>query len=211
MGLEYAVRRTGPLSMAPSQLGIFARSDPRLETPDLEYHVQPLSTDRLGEPLHRFPAVTVSVCNLRPESRGSVHMDSADPREATKIKPNYLSTEGDRNVAVASIEHARRLMKTRAVARFAPEEMLPGPQIAGRDELVRKVGDIATTIFHPVGTCRMGSDTMAVVDDRLRVHGLASLRVVDASIMPTIVSGNTNSPVIMIAEKAAEMILEDAC
>lgn len=210
MIVEYALRRSGPLSMAPSQLGIFARSDPRHETPDLEYHVQPLSTDRLGEPLHRFPAVTVSVCNLRPQSRGTVHMESADPRAATKIRPNYLSTEGDRSVAVASIEHARRLMKTRAIARFAPEEMLPGPQFAGHGELIQKAGDIATTIFHPVGTCKMGSDTMAVVDSRLRVHGLGDLRVVDASIMPTIVSGNTNSPVIMIAEKAAEMILQDS-
>lgn len=209
MGAEYALWRSGPLSMAPSQLGIFARSDARLATPDLEYHVQPLSTDRLGEPLHRFPAVTVSVCNLRPESRGSVHMESADAKAAAKIRPNYLSTAGDQYVAVASIEHARRLMKAKAIARFEPEEMLPGPQITDRDDLVRKVGDIATTIFHPVGTCKMGSDDMAVVDERLRVHGLGSLRVVDASIMPTIVSGNTNSPVIMIAEKASEMILQD--
>jgi choline dehydrogenase len=136
-------------------------------------------------------------------------MESADPKAAAKIRPNYLSTEGDRHVAVASIEHARRLMKAKAIARFEPEEMLPGPQITGRDDLVRKVGDIATTIFHPVGTCKMGSDAMAVVDERLRVQGLGSLRVVDASIMPTIVSGNTNSPVIMIAEKASEMILQD--
>ncbi|MEO5760038.1 MAG: GMC family oxidoreductase [Mesorhizobium sp.] len=207
MGIEYALKRSGPLSMAPSQLGIFAKSDPRLETPDLEYHVQPLSTDRLGEPLHRFPAVTVSVCNLRPESRGTVHLGSSDPRAAARISPNYLSTEADRNVAVASIEHARTLMRAKAIARFSPQEMLPGPNHVGYDELLRKVGDIATTIFHPVGTCKMGSDSMAVVDDRLRVHGLDSLRVVDASIMPTIVSGNTNSPVIMIAEKAAQMIL----
>lgn len=209
MGVEYALKRSGPLSMAPSQLGIFARSDSRLATPDLEYHVQPLSTDRLGEPLHRFPAVTVSVCNLRPESRGTVHMGSSDPREATKIRPNYLSTEGDRGVAIASLRHVRSLMKARAVARFAPEEMLPGTQYESDEDLIGKAGDIGTTIFHPVGTCKMGSDSMAVVDDRLRVHGLAGLRVVDASIMPTIVSGNTNSPVVMIAEKAAEMILLD--
>lgn len=209
MGLEYAVKRSGPLSMAPSQLGIFAKSDPRLETPDLEYHVQPLSTDRLGEPLHRFPAVTVSVCNLRPESRGTVHMASADAREAAKIQPNYLSTDGDRDTAIASLRHVRRLMQAKAVARFAPEEMLPGTQYDSDADLIRKAGDIGTTIFHPVGTCKMGSDTMSVVDDRLRVHGLDGLRVVDASIMPTIVSGNTNSPVIMIAEKAAEMILRD--
>ncbi|MDR7222229.1 GMC family oxidoreductase [Aminobacter aminovorans] len=209
MGIEYAVKRSGPLSMAPSQLGIFAKSDPRLETPDLEYHVQPLSTDRLGEPLHRFPAVTVSVCNLRPESRGTVHMASSDAREAAKIRPNYLSTDGDRNTAIASLRHVRRLMKAKAVARFAPEEMLPGTQYDSDADLIRKAGDIGTTIFHPVGTCKMGSDTMSVVDDRLRVHGLDGLRVVDASIMPTIVSGNTNSPVIMIAEKAAEMILSE--
>lgn len=209
MGVEYALKRSGPLSMAPSQLGIFARSDPRLETPDLEYHVQPLSTDRLGEPLHRFPAVTVSVCNLRPESRGTVHMASSEPREATKIRPNYLSTTGDRSVAVASLRHVRTLIKARAVARFAPEEMLPGTQYDSDEDLIRKAGDIGTTIFHPVGTCKMGPDSMAVVDDRLRVHGLAGLRVVDASIMPTIVSGNTNSPVVMIAEKASEMILQD--
>jgi choline dehydrogenase len=210
MGLEYALKRSGPLSMAPSQLGIFARSDPRLATPDLEYHVQPLSTDRLGEPLHRFPAVTVSVCNLRPESRGTVHMGSSDAREAAKIRPNYLSTEGDRSVAIAALRHVRSLMKARAVARFSPEEMLPGAQYDSDEDLIRKAGDIGTTIFHPVGTCKMGSDSMAVVDDGLHVHGLAGLRVVDASIMPTIVSGNTNSPVVMIAEKAAEMILQEA-
>jgi choline dehydrogenase len=185
MGLEYAFRRTGPLSMAPSQLGIFARSDPRLETPDIEYHVQPLSTDRLGEPLHRFPAVTVSVCNLRPESRGTVHMAASDPQTAPKIRPNYLSTEGDRGVAVASLRHVRRLMNTRAVSRFSPEEMLPGAQYESDEDLVRKAGDIGTTIFHPVGTCKMGSDSTAVVDSRLRVRGLAGLRIVDASIMPT--------------------------
>ncbi|WP_269933072.1 GMC family oxidoreductase [Aminobacter sp. HY435] len=210
MGVEYALRRSGPLSMAPSQLGIFARSDPRLATPDLEYHVQPLSTDRLGEPLHRFPAVTVSVCNLRPESRGTVHAASSDPKAAASIRPNYLSTENDRSVAIASIRHVRRLMASKAIARFAPEEILPGPAVESDSDVLRKVGDIATTIFHPVGTCKMGDDPMAVVDARLRVHGLAGLRVVDASIMPSIVSGNTNSPVIMIAEKASEMILADA-
>lgn len=207
MGLEYAVRRSGPLSMAPSQLGIFARSNPRLATPDLEYHVQPLSTDRLGEPLHRFEAVTVSVCNLRPESRGAIHMESPDPSAAPKIRPNYLSTENDRQVAANSIRHARALMRTRAVSHFEPEEFLPGPSFEDDADLANKAGDIATTIFHPVGTCRMGDDAMAVVDSQLRVRGLSGLRVVDASIMPSIVSGNTNSPVIMIAEKAAEMIL----
>ncbi|MGV3492040.1 MAG: GMC family oxidoreductase [Devosia sp.] len=207
MGMEYALRRTGPLSMAPSQLGIFAKSGPQVATPDLEYHVQPLSTDRLGEPLHRFDAVTVSVCNLRPQSRGTIHMETADPEAAPKIRPNYLTAEADRVIAAASIQHARALMQTRAVARFAPEEFLPGPQYTSDADLARRAGDIATTIFHPVGTCKMGNDPMAVVDPQLRVHGVAGLRVVDASIMPTITSGNTNSPVIMIAEKAAEMVL----
>jgi choline dehydrogenase len=207
MGLEYALKRSGPLSMAPSQLGIFAKSDPRLETADLEYHVQPLSTDHLGEPLHRFDAVTVSVCNLRPESRGTVHMESADIKDAPKIRPNYLSTHNDRHVAANSIRHARALMATKSVARFAPEEFLPGPNFASDEELAARAGDIATTIFHPVGTCKMGADPLAVVDDNLRVHGMTGLRVVDASIMPTIVSGNTNSPVIMIAEKAADLAL----
>ncbi len=207
MGLEYALRRTGPLSMAPSQFGIFARSAPHLATPDLEYHVQPLSTDRLGEPLHRFEAVTVSVCNLRPQSRGTIHMASADLAAAPKIRPNYLSTAADRQVAADSIRHARALMRTRAVARFEPEEFLPGPQYADDADLAQRAGDIATTIFHPVGTCRMGNDDLAVVDPQLRVRGLTGLRVADASIMPTITSGNTNSPVIMIAEKAAELIL----
>jgi len=210
MGLQYAFRRSGPLSMAPSQLGIFARSDPAVATADLEYHVQPLSTDRLGEPLHRYPAVTVSVCNLRPESRGTVHVTANDTALAPEIRPNYLSTPGDRLLAARSIRHARSLMETRAIARFRPQEMLPGTEYQSDEDLIRRAGDIATTIFHPVGTCRMGGDPMAVVDARLRVHGFEGLRVVDASIMPTIVSGNTNSPVIMIAEKAADAILERA-
>ncbi len=206
MGLEYAFRRSGPLSMAPSQLGIFARSDPAVATADLEYHVQPLSTDRLGEPLHRYPAVTVSVCNLRPESRGTVHITGPDLSAPPEIRPNYLLTAGDRIVATKSIRHARRLMAAKAIEKYRPQEMLPGTEFQSDEQLVRRAGDIATTIFHPVGTCKMGSDTMAVVDPQLRVHGIARLRVVDASIMPTIVSGNTNSPVIMIAEKAAAMI-----
>ncbi|MEX2318996.1 MAG: GMC family oxidoreductase, partial [Bauldia sp.] len=192
MGIEYALWRTGPLSMAPSQLGIFAKSDPGLATPDLEYHVQPLSTDRLGDPLHRFDAVTVSVCNLRPESRGTIHMETADPSALPKIRPNYLATARDRHVAAGSIRHARTLMATAAVARFRPQDFLPGPEFTSDEELAEKAGDIATTIFHPVGTCRMGDDPMAVVDDRLRIHGLAGIRIADASIMPTIVSGNTN-------------------
>ncbi|QFY64071.1 GMC family oxidoreductase (plasmid) [Rhizobium grahamii] len=207
MGLQYAISRSGPLSMAPSQLGIFAKSDPSVATADLEYHVQPLSTDRLGEPLHRYPAVTVSVCNLRPESRGTVHMTTRDASSAPEIRPNYLSTVGDRLLAVNSIRHARSLMETKAISRFRPQEMLPGREYQSDDELIQRAGDIATTIFHPVGTCRMGSDPTSVVDTQLRVHGLEKLRIVDASVMPTIVSGNTNSPVIMIAEKAAAMVL----
>ena len=207
MGLQYAFNRSGPLSMAPSQLGIFAKSDPAVATADLEYHVQPLSTDRLGEPLHRYPAVTVSVCNLRSESRGTVHMTARDAALPPEIRPNYLSTVGDRLLAAKSIRHARSLMQTKAISCFRPQEVLPGTDYASDEELIRRAGDIATTIFHPVGTCKMGSDPLAVVDARLRVHGLDRLRVVDASIMPTIVSGNTNSPVIMIAEKAAEAIL----
>ncbi|MEN3975758.1 GMC family oxidoreductase N-terminal domain-containing protein [Emcibacter sp. SYSU 3D8] len=209
LGLQYLLTRSGPLSMAPSQLGIFARSDPRLETPDLEYHVQPLSTNKLGEPLHTFPAVTASVCNLRPESRGTIHIRSADPRLPPAIKPNYLSAENDRQVAVRSIKLTRQLMAAKAIARFEPTEVLPGAQVATDAELLAKIGDISTTIFHPVGTAKMGDGPDAVVDARLRVHGLTGLRVVDASVMPTIVSGNTNSPVIMIAEKAADMILAD--
>ncbi len=209
MGLQYLINQSGPLSMAPSQLGIFAKSDPSMETPDLEYHIQPLSTDKLGDPLHPYPAVTASVCNLRPESRGSIHLKSLDPAEQPSIKPNYLSAEHDRMLAVKSIRLTRELMKSKAISEFMPEEMLPGTTFESDDDLLREAGNIATTIFHPIGTCKMGDDNMAVVDERLKVHGLAGLRVVDASIMPTITSGNTNSPVIMIAEKASEMILED--
>ncbi|KQS71233.1 choline dehydrogenase [Rhizobium sp. Leaf371] len=207
MGIEYALRRSGPLSMAPSQLGIFAKSDPSVATADLEYHVQPLSTDRLGEPLHRYPAVTVSVCNLRPESRGTVHVMGKDASAAPEIRPTYLSTHGDRIVAVNSIRHVRRLMGAEAIRKYNPVEIQPGSACESDSDLLERIGDIATTIFHPVGTCKMGSDTRAVVDAELRVRGLQSLRVVDASIMPSIVSGNTNSPVIMIAEKAADFIL----
>ncbi|WP_414692945.1 GMC family oxidoreductase [Pararhizobium sp.] len=207
MGIEYMLRRSGPLSMAPSQLGIFARSDPAVATADLEYHVQPLSTDRLGEPLHKFPAVTVSVCNLRPESRGTVHVAGPDVAAPPQIRPHYLSTAGDRIVATKSVRHARRLMQADAIRKYRPQEMLPGIEFQSDEDLIRRVGDIATTIFHPVGTCKMGDDGMAVVDPQLRVHGVSRLRVVDASIMPSIVSGNTNSPVIMIAEKAADLIL----
>lgn len=210
IGLEYLLFRRGPMSMAPSQLGAFVKSDPALATPDLEYHVQPLSLDAFGQPLHPFPAFTASVCNLRPESRGSVSIKSPDPFAPPSIRPNYLSTDGDRRVAARSVQITRDIVKQPALARFKPEEFKPGPNYRTDEELWRGAGEIATTIFHPVGTCRMGTDDGAVVDPRLRVKGVAGLRVVDASIMPTITSGNTNSPVIMIAEKASDMILEDA-
>jgi choline dehydrogenase len=211
MALEYALFRRGPLTMAPSQLGCFTRSDPSMETPNLEYHVQPLSTDKLGDPLHPFPGVTPSVCNLRPESRGHVHIQSPDPRAAPAIDPNYLSTQGDRKVAADALRLTRRIMGTAAMRRFRPEELKPGPEIDDDEGLAHAAGDIGTTIFHPVSTCAMGPSAAngAVVDPRLRVHGIGRLRVVDASVMPRITSGNTNSPTLMIAEKAADMIRED--
>jgi len=208
IALEYALNRSGPMSMAPSQLGVFTRSDPSYETPNIQYHVQPLSLDKFGDPLHPFPAITASVANLRPDSRGSTHIMSADPRAHPTIQPNYLSTETDRRVAADSIRVTRRILATRAMSRHEPDEYLPGPDVKSDDDLARAAGDIGTTIFHPVSTCRMGPDEMAVVDERLQVRGVGGLRVVDASVMPTITSGNTNSPTIMIAEKAADMILE---
>jgi len=212
MALEYALHRSGPLSMAPSTMGAFARTDPSFATPNVEYHVQPLSLDRFGEPLHRFPAITASVCNLRPTSRGTVRLKSADPAMPPAIAPNYLSTDQDQQVAAAAIRLTRRIMAAAALAPFAPEEYRPGPSVTEEADLVRAAGDLGTTIFHPVGTCKMGpaDDRGAVVDARLRVHGIEGLRVVDASVMPAITSGNTNSPVVMIAEKASAMILEDA-
>jgi choline dehydrogenase len=209
MGLEYFLLRRGPLTMAPSQLGAFAKSDPSRETPNLEYHVQPLSLDKFGDPLHPFPAFTASVCNLRPTARGHVRITSADPRAHPSIRPNYLSTPEDRQVAADAIRLTRRICAAPALARFTPDEYRPGPQIQSDEDLARASGDIGTTIFHPVGTCKMSDDPTAVVDARLCVHGIQGLRVADASIMPTITSGNTNSPAIMIAEKAADMILED--
>ncbi|GHF33870.1 GMC family oxidoreductase [Seohaeicola zhoushanensis] len=209
IGLEYALKRSGPMSMAPSQLGAFSKSRPDLATPDLEYHVQPLSLDAFGQPLHAFPAITASVCNLRPESRGYVHIVSPDPGAAPEIAPNYLSTEGDRAVAVAAIRQARAIMAQTPMARYAPQEMRPGDAITEDGDLARAAGDIGTTIFHPVGTVRMGADDDAPLDARLRLRGMDGLRVADASVMPTITSGNTNSPTIMIAEKASEMILAD--
>jgi choline dehydrogenase len=206
---QYALWRTGPMSMSPSQLGAFAKSDPGLETPDLEYHVQPLSLDKFGDPLHRFPAITASVCNLRPQSRGTVGLRTDNWRDPPVIAPNYLSTEADRQTAARAIRLTRKIMAQPALAEFQPEEYLPGPSFQTDEELARAAGDIGTTIFHPVGTAKMGHDRNAVVDERLRVHRIAGLRVVDASIMPTITSGNTNAPVVMIAEKASDMILRD--
>jgi len=214
MGLEFAFLRRGPLTMAPSQMGIFTKSDPGQERANLEFHVQPLSLDKFGDPLHRFPAFTMSVCNLRPTSRGSIRLKSADPRAAPEIAPHYLTTAEDRQVAADSIRVARRIVAQPALRPYAPEELLPGASISSDDDVAlgKAAGDVGTTIFHPVGTAKMGleSDPMAVVDARLRVFGIAGLRVVDASIMPTITSGNTNSPTIMIGEKGARMILEDA-
>lgn len=207
IGLEYALTRRGPMSMAPSQLGAFARSRPDLATADLEYHVQPLSLGAFGEPLHDFPAMTASVCNLRPESRGVVEIASADPGDAPRIAPNYLSTEGDRAVAVAAIRQVREIMAQPALARYAPEEMKPGAHLSTEGELVAAAGEIGTTIFHPTCTVRMGQEAAAPLDGECRLKAIGNLRVVDASVMPRIVSGNTNAPTIMIAEKVAEMML----
>lgn len=210
MALEYAVRRTGPLTMPPSQLGAFARSDPEQASANIEWHVQPLSLDRFGEPLHRFNAITPSVCNLRPTSRGTVRIRTPDAADAPAIAPCYLTTEEDRRVAVAGLELTRRIMAAAPLAPFAPRERLPGETVQSEADLLQAAGDLGTTIFHPVGTCRMGRDADAVVDDRLRLRGVTGLRVVDASIMPSITSGNTNAPTVMIAEKGAEFVLADA-
>jgi choline dehydrogenase len=206
---EYLFSRSGPMSMAPSQLGAFTRSDPGRRWPNLEYHVQPLSLDAFGEPLHAFEAFTASVCNLNPESRGEVHVASADPAQAPRIAPRYLATVGDRLVAAESLRLTRRIVAQPALAPFNPREVKPGLEFQTDDELARLAGDIGTTIFHPVGTCRMGhpDDADAVLDSRLRVRGVAGLRVVDASVMPDITSGNTNSPTLMIAERAADWVL----
>ena len=206
---EYALARSGPMSMAPSQLGAFTRSDPGRRWPNVQYHVQPLSLDAFGEPLHAFEAFTASVCNLNPESRGEVHVRSSDPLLPPMIAPRYLATEGDRRVAADSLRLTRRIVAQPALAPFHPREVKPGTQYETDDELARLAGDIGTTIFHPVGTCRMGRDGEpgAVLDSRLRVRGVAGLRVVDASAMPDITSGNTNSPTLMIAERAAEWTL----
>ena len=207
MGLRYAYDRSGPLAMAPSQLGAFVKSDPGQPSANLQYHVQPLSLERFGEPLHTFPAFTASVCNLRPKSRGRIDIRSANPDDAPLIDPNYLSHPDDLKVAADAIRLTRKIIANPALQAFCPEEYLPGIELQTEQQLHEAAARIGTTIFHPVGTCRMGQDTEAVVDAELRVHGIAGLRVADASIMPTIVSGNTCSPTLMIGEKAAQMIL----
>ena len=212
IGLEYLLKRTGPMSMAPSQMGAFTRSDPGRAYPNLEYHVQPLSLEAFGEPLHSFPAITVSVCNLNPTSRGHVRVASPNFRDAPRITPNYLSTEEDRKVAADSIRQVRQIMAQPAMQKHGPEEFKPGLAYQSDEELANLAGDIASTIFHPVGTTQMGriDDVLAVLDPRLRVKGVEGLRVVDAGVMPKITSGNTNAPTLMIAEKAAAWIREDA-
>ncbi|ASM74286.1 MULTISPECIES: GMC family oxidoreductase [Roseobacteraceae] len=206
IGMEYAMRRSGPMSMAPSQLGAFSKSRPDLATADLEYHVQPLSLEAFGQPLHNFPAITASVCNLRPQSRGTVQIASADPHQAPVIAPNYLSTEGDLQVARDAIRQVRAIMAQSPMQRYAPEEMKPGAQAQTDAELAQAAGDVGTTIFHPTCTVRMGGDD-APLDGQMRLRGIGGLRVVDASAMPAIPSGNTNAPTIMMAEKASDMIL----
>jgi len=210
IGLQYLWSRSGPMSMAPSQLGAFARSSAGLRWPDLQYHVQPLSLDAFGEPLHRFNAFTASVCNLNPGSRGSVNIRSSDPEQAPAIAPNYLSTASDRRIAAQSLRLTRRIVAQPALAPFQPREVKPGPAYESDEELARLAGDIATTIFHPVGTCKMGraEDPLAVTDPQGRVRGVAGLRVADASLMPTITSGNTNAPTLMIAERIASWMLQ---
>jgi choline dehydrogenase len=213
MGLNYAFRRRGPMTMAPSQLGAFTRSDSTQDRANIQYHVQPLSLDKFGEPLHPFPAFTASVTNVRPTSRGALTLKSADPAVSPAINPNYLSTPEDQQVAADSIRVTREIVRQPALQKYSPVEFLPGNSTEDNDEagLVKAAGDIGTTIFHPVGTAQMGrdGDTRAVVDARLRVIGVESLRVVDAAVMPSITSGNTNSPTMMIAEKGSAMILED--
>ena len=213
MGVNYALFRRGPLTMAPSQLGAFTKSDPSRERANLQYHIQPLSLDKFGDPLHPFSAFTASVANVQPTSRGTLRLRSANPNDAPAISPNYLATPEDRQVAVDSIRITRKIVAQAALQKYSPVEYLPGPQFSDDDEagLIKAAGDIGTTIFHPVGTAKMGrdDDSHAVVDARLRVIGIDGLRVIDASVMPSITSGNTNSPTMMIAEKGAAMILED--
>ncbi len=209
MGLEYALFKTGPLTMPPSQLGAFAKSDAAQPTPNIEWHVQPLSLDKFGEPLHEFDAITPSVCNLRPSSRGFVEARSSDPEAPPIIQTNYLATSDDEAVAVAGLKFTRRIMAADALRRFECAEWKPGPSIRSDADLLTAARELVTTIFHPVGTCKMGADPSAVVNDRLGVHGVRDLWVIDASIMPTITSGNTNAPTVMIAEKGARFVSED--
>ena len=207
---EYAAFRSGPMSMSPSQLGLFAKSDPSLEAPDVQFHVQPLSLDKFGDPLHTFPAFTIMPCNLHPRSRGGVHAASPDPRVAPKIDPKFLSDPYDRKLAADMLRLTRRIVAQASLARFNPEEYAPGGNEADDESLAVAAGKVGTTIYHPVGSARMGRDPLAVVDERLRVHGIEGLRVIDASIMPSITSGNTNAPTMMIGEKGAAMVIEDA-
>ena len=209
MGMEYFLRKTGPLTMPPSQLGAFAMSDDQQSSANIEWHVQPLSLDKFGDPLHKFNAITPSVCNLRPESRGSVEITSADSGAAPAIRLNYLNTESDQKIAINGLKFTRKIMQADALKPYAPEEWKPGPELTTDEQLLDAARNLGTTIFHPVGTCKMGSDSMAVVNDRLQVHGVDGLRVIDASIMPTITSGNTNAPTVMIAERGSKFILED--
>ena len=209
MGLEYFMFKRGPLTMPPSQLGAFAMSDETQTSANIEWHVQPLSLEKFGDPLHQFNAITPSVCNLRPTSRGHVRIRTAKAEDYPAITLNYLSSEQDRDVAVAGLKFTRRIMAAKALERFNPQEWKPGPELKTDEDLYQAAGDLGTTIFHPVGTCKMGNDELAVVNDRLQVHGIAGLRVIDASIMPRITSGNTNAPTVMIAEKGAEFILQD--
>ncbi|MBV57045.1 MAG: choline dehydrogenase [Gammaproteobacteria bacterium] len=208
MGLEYFLFKSGPLTMPPSQLGAFAKSDLDQPTANIEWHVQPLSLDKFGDPLHRFNAITPSVCNLQPSSRGHVRINSNDAYDYPAITLNYLSTEADRQVAITGLRFTRKIMAAKALEKYEPLEWKPGPDLRSDEDLLQAAGDLGTTIFHPVGTCKMGNDAMAVVNDRLQVHGVDNLRVIDASIMPRITSGNTNAPTVMIAEKGAEFLIQ---
>ena len=209
IGVQYALTRTGPMSMGASQVCIFARSNEYVETPDIQYHFQPLSADKPGIEMHPFSGITLSVCQLRPESRGRIEIKSPNPRAYPAIYPNYLSADRDCQTAIDSLKFTRRLVNTEALKPFIVGEHLPGPGVQTDDELLDGARNIAQTIYHPTSTCKMGADAMAVVNERLQVHGIEGLRVVDASVMPTITSGNTNAPTIMIAEKASDMIAED--
>jgi len=209
IGVQYVLTRTGPMSMGASQVCIFARSNEYAETPDIQYHFQPLSADKPGIEMHSFSGITLSVCQLRPESRGRIEIKSPNSKAYPAIYPNYLSADRDCRTAIDSLKFTRRLVNTEALKPFIVGEHLPGPGVQTDDELLDSARNIAQTIYHPTSTCKMGTDEMAVVNERLQVHGIEGLRVVDASVMPTITSGNTNAPTIMIAEKASDMIAED--